>query len=92
LPLGLPVDSLSDFIGDLVANNQTALATVKGVTPDIIGAGVGGLFDAYSIAFRFVWIAAACFSVVAVVCKSHLPSLHSDIRQQKDSSQALHFW
>jgi hypothetical protein len=64
---------LGEFIGDLANNNSTALATVPGVTSQIIGAGVGGLFNAYALAFRYVWIAASCFAVAAVVCKSHHP-------------------
>jgi hypothetical protein len=72
LPLGLPQSSLPEFIGDLANNNFTALTAVPGVTPQIIGAGVGGLFDAYALAFRYVWIAAGCFTVAAVICKSHL--------------------
>jgi len=45
------------------------LADIPGVTPQIIGAGVGGLFEAFSIGFRYVWIAAGCFTVVAAICK-----------------------
>jgi len=67
------MDSLPMLIGDLAANNQTAFATVPGVTPQIIGAGVGALFEAYSIGFRFVWIAAGCFMVLAAVCRSSPP-------------------
>lgn len=70
LPLGLPESSLGEFIGDLANNNSTALGTVQGVTPQIIGAGVGALFDAYALAFRYVWIAAGCFTVAAVICES----------------------
>lgn len=72
LPLGLPASSLPAFIGDLAANNQTDLATVPGVTGQIIGAGVGGLFEAYSIGFRFVWVAAGTFMLLAAICKSIL--------------------
>jgi hypothetical protein len=61
-------------IGDLAANNATALATVPGVTAEIIGAGVGGLFEAYSLGFRFVWVAAGCFTVIAAFCKSTMTS------------------
>lgn len=43
---------------------------MKGITPQIIGAGVGALFDAYALAFRYVWVAAGCFTVVAVICES----------------------
>ncbi|RDW76097.1 hypothetical protein BP5796_06918 [Coleophoma crateriformis] len=67
IPAGLPMSSLTEFITDLAASNTAALAKVPGVTPAIIGAGVGGLDQAYSIAFRYVWIAAGCFTVVACV-------------------------
>jgi hypothetical protein len=73
LPLGLPESSLPALIGDLAANNQTAIATVPGITPQSIGAGVGGLFDAYSLGFRFVWVAAGCFMALATICKLSLP-------------------
>lgn len=62
------------MISELAANNATGLATVPGVTPQIIGAGVGGLYEAYSLGFRFVWVAAGCFTVIAAVCKFLLGS------------------
>lgn len=67
MPLGLPASSLPAFIGDLASQNQTALMTVPGVNLEIIGAGVGGLFEAYSLGFRYVWVAAACFMVLAMI-------------------------
>jgi hypothetical protein len=72
LPLGLPASSLPEFIGDIIAQNSAGLATVPGVTPQIIDAGVRGSYEAYCIGFRFIWVAAACFTVPAVVCKFHL--------------------
>ena len=69
LPLGLPISSLSSLIEALAANDQSAIPSIPGITPQIIRAGAGGLFEAYSIGFRFVWISAGCFTVVAVVCK-----------------------
>jgi hypothetical protein len=69
LPLGLPISSLPAFIRDLTAQNSTGLMLIPGVTPQIIGAGAGGLLEAYSIGFRFVWVAAGCFTAIAAVCK-----------------------
>jgi len=78
LPLGLPETSLPLLIGDLAANNLTGVATIPGITAEIIGAGVGGLFEAYSLGFRFVWVAAGCFTVIAAICKFRaFPSLSS---------------
>jgi hypothetical protein len=72
LPLGLPATSLPALIGDLAANNQTALGSVPGITPQIIGAGVGGLREAYNQGFRFVWVAAGCFMLLAAICMLNL--------------------
>ncbi|KAG4444107.1 hypothetical protein IFR05_000460 [Cadophora sp. M221] len=67
LPLGLPASSLPAFIGALASSDTAALGDIPGVTPEIIGAGVGGLFEAFSIGFRYVWVAAGCFTVVAAI-------------------------
>ena len=75
LPLGLPKSSLGALIGTLASGDTAALADIPGIKSDIIGAGFGALQDAYSIAFRWVWVAAACFSALAVVCKFYLPFL-----------------
>ncbi|KAK0129671.1 hypothetical protein ONS96_000234 [Cadophora gregata f. sp. sojae] len=74
LPLGLPPSSLPDFIGALAHSDTASLPGIPGVTPEIIGAGVGGLFEAFSIGFRYVWVAAGCFTVVAAIGKSLLSS------------------
>jgi len=69
LPLGFNPQYLPELIGGLASNNVTAIGLVPGVTPAIIGAGVGGLLEAYATGFRFVWISAGCFVVVAWICK-----------------------
>ena len=69
LPLGLPASSLPAFIGDIADSITPTPAMVPGVTPEIIAAGVGGLLEAYSIAFRFVWITAGVLSFVVAVRK-----------------------
>lgn len=67
LPLGLPLSSLEPFIADLLAGNRIALSKIPGITGTIIAAGGHAIREAYSVAFRYVWIAAACFSAVGVV-------------------------
>jgi len=67
LPLGLPVSSLPDFIDALTHQDQAALGSIPGVTGQIIGAGVHGMFEAYTLSFRFIWVAAGCFPVAAAV-------------------------
>ena len=67
LPLGLPITSLKGLIGALTTQDEALLAQVPGVTPSIIGAAAGALTQAYSISFRYCWIASACFCFVALV-------------------------
>lgn len=67
LPLGLSPQVLPEFIGALATNDVKALLMIKGVTPQIIGAGVAALRSAYLTSFKGVWIAAAVMSGVATI-------------------------
>ena len=69
IPLGLPPTSLGPLIGALTSENQSALAHIPGVTPEVIGAAAGAIKDAYSIGFRYAWIVACCFSALALFGK-----------------------
>ncbi|EQL02614.1 hypothetical protein OCS_01677 [Ophiocordyceps sinensis CO18] len=72
LPLGLSPDSLGPLVAALSTRNQTALRAVPGISPDVIQAASGALLDTYVLAFRHVWIAAACFVAVAAVAAAFL--------------------
>ncbi|RKL36658.1 hypothetical protein BFJ72_g8207 [Fusarium proliferatum] len=67
VPLGLSAKDLPAFISALVNNDKRALATIPGVTPQVISAGVAGLRSAYRIAFRGTWSAAAAVSAVGLI-------------------------
>ncbi|KAF4994944.1 hypothetical protein FDECE_12946 [Fusarium decemcellulare] len=67
LPLGLSSDDLPAFIRALSNNDQRALASIPGINPDIISAGIVGLRTAYRIAFRGIWSAAAAVSAVGFI-------------------------
>lgn len=69
LPLGLPSTSLGALISALTANDEEALANVPGITPQMIPVAGAALMDAYSVAFRNIWITAAGFSAFALICK-----------------------
>ncbi|KEF54831.1 uncharacterized protein A1O9_09273 [Exophiala aquamarina CBS 119918] len=69
LPLGLPETSLGPFISSLTANNATAIAQIPGVNNEIIHAGGAALLDAFSVAFRYVWVAAGAFALPAIIGK-----------------------
>ena len=69
LPLGLPETSLGDLITALADQDNAALAGVPGISNEIIGAAVGALKSTYSVAFRWVWVSAGSFTIVAAVGK-----------------------
>ncbi|KAH6658528.1 major facilitator superfamily domain-containing protein [Truncatella angustata] len=64
---GLPASSVLDFVTDLVGQDSTALLTVPGVTPNIIGAGAAALFDTYAASFKSVWVTAITFVGIAAI-------------------------
>ncbi|KAK5318691.1 hypothetical protein LTR93_008086 [Exophiala xenobiotica] len=67
LPLGLPPSSLGLLIQALLSGKSSAIMKVPGVTLEIAAAAGAGLVEAYGKGFQNVWIAAACFSVVAAI-------------------------
>ena len=74
LPLGLPPASLGLLVVSLTSGDLAAAERVPGATPEIIGAAALALQEAFVIAFRYVWLAAGCFAVVALVgIESALP-------------------
>src|SRR2546423_6435174 len=67
LPLGLPSASIGPLIAGLTSGDLAAVGRVTGATPKIITAAVLALQEAFVIAFRYVWIAAGCFTLVALL-------------------------
>lgn len=72
LASGLPPSSVKPFIAALMAHDAAALSEIPGISKPIIAAGSHALLEAYSVAFRYVWVAAACFSVVGGISKLNL--------------------
>jgi len=64
---GLPMTSVSAFVGALASNNATALPQIPGVTPVVIGAGVNALKQAFADGIRAVFMIAAPFGAVACI-------------------------
>jgi len=69
-PFAFPSSSLGALIAALTSQDNAALNSVPGVTPDILAAARGGLLDAYGLSFRNCWIAAACLCLPGVIGKS----------------------
>lgn len=67
IPLGLPPSSLGPLIGDLTSGHTAAASQIPGATPAIIDAGANALMESFVNGFRFVWITAGCFALVATI-------------------------
>ncbi|KAK4998652.1 hypothetical protein LTR66_002156 [Elasticomyces elasticus] len=85
VPLGLSPTDLPTFIGALASNNPALLMRIPGITPQIIGAGVGALKTSYLESFRYVWVAAAAMSVIAVISASFLINPTKDLNMHVDA-------
>ncbi|KIL86255.1 putative transporter C3H1.06c [Fusarium avenaceum] len=96
LPLGLSATDLPAFIGALASNDQKSLASIPGITPKIISAGVVGLKAAYGIAFRGTWGAAAGVSAVGLILAIFVKdprngfNMHVDAPVEHEIAEALH--
>lgn len=67
IPLGLPKSSLGALISGILASDFAGLDKIRGVTPDIIKAAVLAETEAYTVAFRYVWVTAGAFSAAALI-------------------------
>lgn len=69
---GLDPENVGAFIGAIATHNETALGLIPGITPEIIQAGANASLDTFVRGFRSVWIAGACFVVLAAVVAAFL--------------------
>lgn len=67
LPLGLPPSSIGLFIIDMTSGQQDALSNIPGISGRIIQAGSDAVLDSFSVAFRYVWVTAGCFTFIALM-------------------------
>lgn len=82
---GLPISSVPAFVGALASKNTTALPTIPGVTPTIIGAGIAGLKQASADGIRAVFMIAAPFGALGVICCFFLGSLKEQMTYHVDA-------
>lgn len=69
LPLGLLEVAIAPLLGALTIGDMQAAAAVPGITTEIIAAAATAMKQAYAIAFRFVFVFSAAFSLVALIGK-----------------------
>jgi hypothetical protein len=65
---GLPMSSITSLVGAMATNDQAALASVPGISPNIILASVSAAQQAYADSIRLVYIIAAPFGIVGCIC------------------------
>lgn len=75
LEAGLPSGSVDEFVGYIVAHNETGLAAISDATPEIISAGADAALDTYAAAFRLVWLTAIPFLGIAAICTTPSPEV-----------------
>jgi hypothetical protein len=66
IPLGLPSTSVGSLIVSLTSGDAGAAEKVPGATIAITKAGALAVQEAFVVAFRYVWIAAGAFTLVAL--------------------------
>ncbi|RSL83331.1 hypothetical protein CEP51_004575 [Fusarium floridanum] len=85
LPLGLPTQSLGPFIQALADHNDSAFATIEGVTPQIIQAGVHGLQQAYITSLRPLHGFGLALSAIAVIASFFIIDPKRDFNMNVDA-------
>ncbi|KAG6366957.1 hypothetical protein INS49_001138 [Diaporthe citri] len=85
LEAGLPSGSVDEFVGYIVAHNETGLATIAGATPEIISAGADAALDTYAAAFRLVWLTAIPFLGIAAISAVFLFDPTADFNNHIDA-------
>jgi hypothetical protein len=55
IPLGFNPSNLGPLIGALLSHGSTS--SIPGITPQILGAAMGGMASAQAYAFRITWFA-----------------------------------
>ncbi|KAK1621521.1 major facilitator superfamily domain-containing protein, partial [Colletotrichum phormii] len=85
LPAGFDAMDLPSLITALNSHDQSALAEVPGVTPDILSRGTHALLDTYAEALRNVWISASCFVAFAAIASAFLFDLEKEFNDHIDA-------
>ena len=82
---GLPPSSIGQLIMALSTQDRVALVNIPGITPEIIQASTIALKEAFNIGFRNVFIAAACFTFVAM-CRKYPRYPHAKYLTDRSNS------
>ncbi|KAF1923174.1 putative siderophore iron transporter [Didymella exigua CBS 183.55] len=89
LPLGFSPQNLGPLIGALSSQSEAAVLAVPGVTAQIAGAAGAALQEAFKVSFSKIWIAAAVFSSVGVICSCFISNPKSQFTEHIDAPVEL---
>ncbi|KAB8201197.1 hypothetical protein BDV34DRAFT_229554 [Aspergillus parasiticus] len=86
LSLGLPSSSLPALISALAAQNENAVASISGVTPEIADAAIDpAMKRAYLAYFRKAWIISAAFCSTLVIASCFIKEQKADFDTRIDA-------
>ena len=77
LKAGLPPAELTAFITALVAKNETAIAGLKGITPQVLAAAGTAVNESYTEGFKLIYLVSIAFGGAAIIASVFL----GDIRK-----------
>jgi hypothetical protein len=76
LKAGLPVASISTFLEAVAAQNTTALAEVKGITPPILLVAQQAIRESYTEGFKLIYLVSIAFGGAAVIASLFLGNIN----------------
>lgn len=82
---GLPTTSMGAFVAAFLGKDQSALAHITGVTPEVIAAASKGMKQAFADSLRVVYIIAAPFGIVACILCLFLGDLKKTMNYRVDA-------
>lgn len=85
LPLGLPPTSIGPLIGALTSGQTYGIMDIPGVNAEIVAAAGHAVHESFLVAFRFIWITAACFTAVATIVSFFLIDPKKEFNQHIDA-------
>lgn len=90
---GLSADTAQNFAQILMqtSGNSSAVASLPGMTPEIINAGSVARLDSIALAYRYIWIAGLPFMLMATTGVYHDLVWISSAVIETDSRQASYF-
>ena len=68
---GLSQVDVGQLVRGIETRNSTLLKAIPGATNEVLGAARRGYLEGYSLAFRYVWIAATTFCAAIAIGKFH---------------------